>query len=259
MLEEQVSGDATARYVWSPVYVDAMVMRDRDTDANGTLDERLWVQQDANGNVSAIINTSGVIVERYAYDPFGTITVYDAGYSVQSGGSNYSVVYGFQGLRGDPITGTLDARYRDYSPAIGRWTTQDPIKFKGRDVNLYRMVGNLPIGKVDPLGLAKFAIPVKIDVHGRIKTRGTAKELKDIVQRGVDTATCPELWGAIVNLGLSIINRGAEQKEHGDFEEDHEGRLVLEGELLARLKREYNWPSRNRASQPFAVGFTLSA
>ena len=38
---------ATIQYVWSPVYVEALVLRDRSTLNNGTLDERLWVQQDA--------------------------------------------------------------------------------------------------------------------------------------------------------------------------------------------------------------------
>jgi YD repeat-containing protein len=35
VLEERVSGTATAQYVWSPVYVDALVLRDRDADAEG--------------------------------------------------------------------------------------------------------------------------------------------------------------------------------------------------------------------------------
>ena len=33
VVEEQVGGAVTQRYVWSPVYVDAMVLRDRDTNA----------------------------------------------------------------------------------------------------------------------------------------------------------------------------------------------------------------------------------
>ncbi len=78
VLEERVGGNTTVQYVWSPVYIDAMILRDRDTDANGSLDERLWVQQDANFNVTALVNGSGSVVERYAYDPFGAATFYDA-------------------------------------------------------------------------------------------------------------------------------------------------------------------------------------
>ena len=42
VLEEQVGGVTQNQYVWSPVYVNALVER----DSGGT---RLYVQQDANG------------------------------------------------------------------------------------------------------------------------------------------------------------------------------------------------------------------
>jgi hypothetical protein len=48
-----------AQYVWSPVYVDAQVLRDYDTDGNGTLDQRLYAQQDANFNVMSITDDTG--------------------------------------------------------------------------------------------------------------------------------------------------------------------------------------------------------
>src|SRR5262245_41064419 len=38
VLEERVGADVKIRYVWSPVYVDAMVLRERDTDGNGSFD-----------------------------------------------------------------------------------------------------------------------------------------------------------------------------------------------------------------------------
>lgn len=38
------------------VYVDALVLCDRDSNADGTLNERRWVVQDANYNVTVLIN-----------------------------------------------------------------------------------------------------------------------------------------------------------------------------------------------------------
>ena len=60
-----------------------MVLRDRDADANSSngLEERLYVQQDANYSVTSLTDTSGEVVERYVYDPYGTGTVIDAGRS----------------------------------------------------------------------------------------------------------------------------------------------------------------------------------
>ena len=76
VLEEYSGGHYTTRYVWSPVYVNAMIDRDTDTSGTGltpTGDSytRLWPLYDANYNVVALINNSGTVVERDAYDPFG--------------------------------------------------------------------------------------------------------------------------------------------------------------------------------------------
>jgi RHS repeat-associated protein len=153
VLEERVSGTTERRYVWSPVYVDALVLRDRDTDANGSLDERLYVVQDANFNVTALVNTSGTVVERYTYTPFGVQTVYDASYTVRGGGSSYAFQYGFQGRPLDATTENYDNRGRWYRPSLGRTITMDPIRYKGGDVVLYRWLFNAPTNFTDPFGL----------------------------------------------------------------------------------------------------------
>lgn len=56
LLEERVGGQVKAQYVWSPVYVHALMLRDRDTNVNATLDERLYVAQDANHNVTGLFD-----------------------------------------------------------------------------------------------------------------------------------------------------------------------------------------------------------
>src|SRR5262245_48809300 len=81
VVEERVNDVPRRQYVWSPVYVDALVLRDRDANNDGSLEERLWAAQDANYNVTAVFDNSGNVVERYVYDPYGTPTVYDATYA----------------------------------------------------------------------------------------------------------------------------------------------------------------------------------
>src|SRR5262249_31550787 len=83
---------------WSPVYVDAMVLRDRDTNSDGTLDERLWVQQDANWSVTALVNGSGAVVERDVYDTYGKVTFLTSSWGVLSS-SAYAWIYLHQGGR----------------------------------------------------------------------------------------------------------------------------------------------------------------
>jgi RHS repeat-associated protein len=152
VLEERLNGTTDTRYVWSPVYVDAMILRDRDTDGNGSLDERLYVIQDANWNVTALVNATGTVVERIAFDSFGLATVYDASWSVRSGGSNYGWLYLHQGGRWEGATGLYQFRNREYSATFGRWLQVDPIGFSAGDLNLYRGVANTPVSARDPFG-----------------------------------------------------------------------------------------------------------
>jgi RHS repeat-associated protein len=157
VLEERVSGNANLSYAWSPVYVDAMIARDRDTDANGSLDERLYAMQDANFNVTGLLSTSRTVLERDLYDSYGSPSYYDASYSSLSN-SAYAWNYLHQDLRWDAAVGNYNVRNREYSPTLGRWLQIDPIGFAAGDVNLYRNVGNSPLRFVDPLGLAQTTI-----------------------------------------------------------------------------------------------------
>ena len=154
VVEERVAGVARASYVWSPVYVDALVARDRDADGAATngLEERLYALADANYNVTGLVTTVGVVVERYAYDPFGEATVYTPTYSVLPS-SGYAATVLFQGLRQDRVSGLYYARNRDYSPTLGRWVTLDPIRFAAGDMNFYRMENDNPLGATDSSGL----------------------------------------------------------------------------------------------------------
>jgi len=115
VLEERVGGQTTVQYVWSPVYVDALILRDRDSDGDWTLEERLWVVQDANFNVTALMDNSGEVVERYVYDPFGLATVLDASWNILAG-SAFAWVYLHQGGRFD-ATSRRDIHDTAFAPA----------------------------------------------------------------------------------------------------------------------------------------------
>lgn len=152
VLEERISGNAKVQYVWSPVYVDALILRDRDADGNGSLEERLWVVQDANFNVTALVNVTGAVVERYAYDPFGAVSFFTSGW-VGLGASAYAWTYTFQGRPYDSVTGTSDFRIRVQSPTLGRMLQNDFLGFGAGDVNFYRLESNGPTTRLDPSGL----------------------------------------------------------------------------------------------------------
>jgi RHS repeat-associated protein len=151
VIEERVSGQTQAQYVWDPLGPDILVERDSNPDSNGNLTLRLYAQQDANGDVAALVDTSGNVVERFVYDPYGQVTVLAPNWS-PLGSDAYGWVYLFQAGRYDSTSGLYNFRNRDYSPALGRWLQVDPIGYTAGDGNLYRFCGNDPIGDTDPLG-----------------------------------------------------------------------------------------------------------
>jgi RHS repeat-associated protein len=115
---------------------------------------RLWVQQDANWDVTAVTDNTGAVVERYVYSPYGNVSAFDASWNVRSGGSAFGWVYLHQGLRYDPALITYDARGRAYHPDLMRFLQNDPLGFAAGDVDLYRAEGDNPTDRVDPSGLA---------------------------------------------------------------------------------------------------------
>ena len=52
-------------------YIDDVVFRDRDTDANGSLDERIWYSQNWHHDVVAIVDDSGHQLEMVRYRSYG--------------------------------------------------------------------------------------------------------------------------------------------------------------------------------------------
>jgi len=138
------------------------VLRDRDSNGDGTLDERLYVAQDGNYDVTALFDNAGNVVERYIYDPFGQATILDASWNVLAA-SAFAWVYLHQGGRFDATSGLYHFRFRDYSPTLGRWTSLDPIRYEAGDVNLYRFVNNGPTNKIDPSAPEDRPMPKRVD------------------------------------------------------------------------------------------------
>ena len=67
--------------MWDLRYIDAPVAPGpergggrRRGDGHPGLEERVYYTNDANMNVTALVNTSGTVVERYVYDPYGKVT-----------------------------------------------------------------------------------------------------------------------------------------------------------------------------------------
>ena len=93
--------------------------------------------------------SNGNVVETMSYDEFGNETE-----NLNSPPTGYlRIPFGFAGGFYDPDTGLVRFGARDYDASVGRWTSKDPIRFRG-GMNLYRYIGNDPINGNDPSGRA---------------------------------------------------------------------------------------------------------
>jgi RHS repeat-associated protein len=86
----------------------------------------------------------GSIAQKLDYDVWGKVTN-DTNPGFQP--------FGFAGGIYDLHTHLVRFGARDYDAETGRWTAKDPIRFKGRDSNLYGYVLSDPINWIDPMGL----------------------------------------------------------------------------------------------------------
>ncbi|HEY3496765.1 MAG TPA: RHS repeat-associated core domain-containing protein, partial [Polyangiaceae bacterium] len=102
------------------------------------------VISDELGSPVFVVNVANAsdVPFRASYSSFGTVI-----------GSGLDwMPFGFAGGIGDIHTGLVRFGARDYDPTLGRWTAKDPLRFDGKQVNLYAYVANDPVNGRDPSG-----------------------------------------------------------------------------------------------------------
>ena len=103
---------------------------------------------DPLGNTRALYDNTGAKTDTFTYTPFGTVATHVGTTTTPfqwNGGSGY---YQNSATR-------VYVRARNYYANLGKWSTQDPIGFKGGDFNLYRYVNNRVMTLIDPSGLVQ--------------------------------------------------------------------------------------------------------
>ncbi|SMF23450.1 RHS repeat domain-containing protein, partial [Desulfovibrio gilichinskyi] len=98
------------------------------------------------GTIFMVADERGNEVKRIINDSFGNLLL-DSGVSLD-------ICLGFAAGLADKDTGLVHLGYREYDPAIGRFTTPDPLGFAGGDVDVYGYCLDDPINFHDRTGLA---------------------------------------------------------------------------------------------------------
>ncbi len=111
-------------------------------------------RKDVQGNIIAILDSTGDVVVEYTYDAWGNhiVTPTDEAYSELSQLNPFR----YRGYYYDTETGLYFLKTRYYDPEVGRFITIDDLSYLDPDtingLNLYAYCGDNPVMAVDPNG-----------------------------------------------------------------------------------------------------------
>ena len=179
VLEEdiEVSGSndqAERQFVWGLRYIDDLIVRDRDSNGDGTLNERLYSIQDAPFSVVATIGTgSSAVKERFVYEPYGKSKRLNSTFGTPIT-KDLEWEYRFTGRELDYPSGLYYFRSRYLHAELGRWLIRDSFGYIDT-TNLYQYVRTNPASLFDPLGYISPSIQPTtgpfLAVVGAVRTR----------------------------------------------------------------------------------------
>jgi RHS repeat-associated protein len=153
VLEERVgtSSKAERQMVWGQRYIDDLLFRNRDTTGGGTLNEQLYGVQDPNWNLTALIDVSGAVVERYGYNAYGVSAVLTPDFVIRLA-TLYDWETRYGGYRWDKESVLYQVRNRYYDSGLGCFLSRDPIATESMDSNIYAYTNSNPTNRLDASG-----------------------------------------------------------------------------------------------------------
>ena len=120
--------------------------------------------KNGQGDVVAILNASGNIVAKYAYDAWGKLlNVTDAAGNDKSADASFIGNINpirYRSYYYDTETGLYYLQSRYYDPEVGRFVNADGILGANQDIlsfNLFAYCSNNPVNKIDPSGYGFFS------------------------------------------------------------------------------------------------------
>jgi RHS repeat-associated protein len=154
LVDRRLDGAQTARYLHGARTDE--ILRADIARASGSASRRSRVEAfyplaDGLGSTVVLADDRGRIEQRYRYAAFGSPDVLASGRASSARGSSFRFL--FTGREWISQHGLAEHRFRYFSPGLGRWLANDPIRHAG-GLNLYGYSGNSAANAIDPSGLA---------------------------------------------------------------------------------------------------------
>ncbi|MDA1055439.1 MAG: hypothetical protein O3C40_33995 [Planctomycetota bacterium] len=140
LMETDDAGATTAVYTQEPDLYGKLISQHRDGQST-------YYHFDGLGSTRAVTDESQNVVETATYSAFGEIVAKT---------SSITNPFGYKGALGyytDSTTGHIQARARTYALRLGRYLSQDRLRFILKKTD-YAYASNSPINRSDPSGLA---------------------------------------------------------------------------------------------------------
>jgi|GEM_PF-948487 len=202
IIEEHESSATTACYVYGNQLDEAILMARGDSTS--------YYLTDVLGSVMALTDNSGTLTERYQYDAYGQVRVFDAaGQAITVSAQNNP--YRFTGRRYDEKAGIYYYRARCYHPGLGRFLNPDPKGFID-GMNLYEYAMSNPLRYTDPRGTSvktcdSHSISFDADRIKKLIPKFLSKYM-DSGSIGISYQKCKECCGEKTkNAGKYVINK----------------------------------------------------
>ena len=123
-------GNVKNRYLWGATQDELLAVDD------------MWTLRDHLNTVRKVVDAKGAVVSELEYNAFGVLV----------NATGEKPLFRYTGKMFDDATELQWNVNRWYDASVGRWISEDPIGFEGKDANLYRYVINLPVSYTDPEG-----------------------------------------------------------------------------------------------------------
>ncbi len=144
-----------------------------------------FFRRTVQGDIIAILNTSGEVVVTYEYDPWGYILSTGGSMAATLGAAN---PFRYRGYYYDTESGLYYLQTRYYDAAVGRFINADGYTSTGQGLlgnNMYAYCLNNPISYTDPSG--KFAFPLLIDTFKKVDE--VLQPIKEKIKKDVENAS----------------------------------------------------------------------